>query len=65
MNPVPERVRVKDAPPAMALSGESEVIIGVGMKVSALPPQQFTRRIAIAIDKASAARRKRINPSLL
>ena len=65
MNPVPATVSVKDAPPAMASSGEREEITGVGVKMVPLPPQQFRSRIANPADKVSAARRKRINPSLL
>jgi hypothetical protein len=61
--PFPDNVSVNDAPPAVALSGESEVITGVGMNV--VPPPQFASRIIVPIDKASAARRKRINPCLL
>jgi hypothetical protein len=65
MNPVPATLSVKDGPPATASSGESDEIMGVGVKVVPFPPQQFIERIASAIKQVSAARRKRISPSLL
>lgn len=33
MNPVPERVRMKEGPPAVAASGEREETVGVGVNV--------------------------------
>jgi hypothetical protein len=65
IKPSPESVNVKDGPPAITPSGESEVMIGVGIVVVPLPPQEINRRPAITAEQASAVRRKRINPSLL
>jgi hypothetical protein len=65
MKPVPESVRVKDPPPATAPSGESEVIVGVGVNVDPLLPQELIIILAIPTDKTSTVRRKPINPCLL
>jgi hypothetical protein len=65
IKPSPESVNVKDGPPAMTPSGESEVMIGVGIVEVPLPPQPFNRKMTITAEQASAVRRKQINPSLL
>jgi hypothetical protein len=54
MNPVPTTVKVKDAPPAEAVDGEIEVIVGSGLssvvddvELPLLPPPQPSRARSI------------------